>query len=144
MTDNIALPFDLPAVARKKLTVDFDGGNQSADAGVLLLRAAEQKVGIIDRLAAPLPDRRDPARVRHKLTEIIGARVIVICCGWEDAIDHNHLRNDPALKMAVGRCPESGSALASQSTITRFENAPTKMPGIFMKTSTVSAARRRT
>ena len=38
MTDATPLPFDLPAVARKKLTVDFDGGNQSSDAGVLLLR----------------------------------------------------------------------------------------------------------
>ena len=52
------LPFDLPAVRRKKLTVDFDGGNQSSDAGVLLLRVAEAKVGVVARLAAALPDRR--------------------------------------------------------------------------------------
>ena len=120
------LPFDLPAVRAKKLTVDFDGGNQSSDAGVLLLRAAEAKIGIIARLAAALPDRRDQTRIRHRLAEIVGARVFGICCGWEDAIDHNLLRDDPALKMAVGRCPETGAALASQSTITRFENAPTK------------------
>jgi len=126
MTNVTPLPFDLPAVARKKLTVDFDGGNQSSDAGVLLLRAAEQKIGVIARLAAALPDRRDPARIHHRFTEIIGARVIGICCGWEDAIDHNQLRDDPALKMAVGRCPETGAPLASQSTISRFENAPSK------------------
>jgi len=126
MTNITPLPFDLPAVARKKLTVDFDGGNQSSDAGVLLLRAAEQKVGVIARLAAVLPDRRDRARIRHHFTEIIGARVFGICCGWEDAIDHNRLRDDPALKMAVGRLPETGAALASQSTMSRFENAPSK------------------
>ena len=126
MTDITPLPFDLPAVARKKLTVDFDGGNQSSDAGVLVLRAAEQKVGVIARLAAALRDRRDQTRIRHRQTEIVGARVFGICCGWEDAIDLNQLRDDPALKMAVGRCPESGAALASQSTISRFENAPTK------------------
>lgn len=126
MTDVTPLPFDLPSVARKKLTVDFDGGNQSSDAGVLLLRAAEQKIGVIARLAAALPDRRDPARIHHRFTEIIGARVFGICCGWEDAIDHNQLRDDPALKMAVGRCPETGAPLASQSTISRFENAPSK------------------
>ena len=126
MTIIAPLPFDLPAVARKKLTVDFDGGNQSSDAGVLLLRAAEQKVGVIARLAAALPDRRDPARITHRAAEIIGARVFGICCGWEDATDHNWLRDDPALKMAVGRCPETGAALASQSTISRFENAPSK------------------
>ena len=126
MTDLTPLPFDLPAVARKKLTVDFDGGNQSSDGGLLVLRAAEQKIGIIARCAAALPDRRDPARVRHRLTEIIGARVFANCCGYEDGIDHNQLRHDPALKMAVGRRPETGAALASQSTISRFENAPTK------------------
>jgi Transposase DDE domain group 1 len=126
MTDATLLPFDLPAVRRKKLTVDFDGGNQSSDAGVLLLRAAEQKVGVIAAMAAALPDRRDHTRVRHRLTEIIGARVFGISCGYEDGIDHNQLRYDPALKMAVGRCPESGADLASQSTISRFENAPTK------------------
>ena len=126
MTDVTPLPFDLPAVARKKLTVDFDGGNQSSDAGLLLLRAAEQKVGVIARLAAALPDRRDPARIRHRFAEIIGARVFGICCGWEDGIDHNRLRDDPALKMAVGRCPQTGAPLASQSTISRFENAPSK------------------
>jgi hypothetical protein len=75
MNDATPLPFALPAVARKKLTVDFDGGNQSSDGGLLALRAAEQKVGIIARLAAALPDRRDRLRVRHALAEIIGARV---------------------------------------------------------------------
>ena len=126
MIDATPLPFDLPAVARKKLTVDFDGGNQSSDAGLLALRAAEAKVGIVARLAAALPDRRDPTRIRHDQDEIIGARVFAICCGYEDGIDHDRLRTDPALKMAVGRCPETGADLASQSTISRFENAPTK------------------
>jgi hypothetical protein len=124
--DLTPLRFDLPAVRRKKLTVDFDGGNQSSDAGVLLLRAAEQKIGVIGRMSAPLPDRRDATRIRHRFAEIIGARVFGICEGYEDAIDHDRLRHDPALKMAVGRCPESGAPLASQSTISRFENAPTK------------------
>ena len=126
MNDATPLPFDLPAVARKKLTVDFDGGNQSSDGGVLALRAAEQKIGIIARLASVLPDRRDHLRVRHHLAEIIGARVLGICCGYEDGIDHDRLRDDPALKMAVGRAPDTGAPLASQSTISRFENAPSR------------------
>jgi hypothetical protein len=126
MTEATPLPFDLPAVARKKLTVDFDGGNQSSDGGVLALRAAEQRIGIIARLTAALPDRRDPTRIRHAQGEIIGARVFGICCGHEDGIDHDRLRDDPALKMAVGRPPETGAPLASQSTISRFENAPTR------------------
>ena len=126
MTDATPLPFDLPAVARKKLTVAFDGGNQSSDAGLLLLRAAEDTAGVIEALASALVDWRDPSRIRHTLSDIMTARVFAICCGYEDAIDHDRLRDDPLLKMAVGRCPGSGAALASQSTITRFENAPSK------------------
>jgi hypothetical protein len=34
VTDDTLLPFDLPAVHRKKLTVDFEGANQSSDAGL--------------------------------------------------------------------------------------------------------------
>ncbi len=126
MTDANLLPFDLPAVARRKLTVDFDGGNQSSDAGLLLLRAAEKRIGVCARLAAVLPDRRDPTRTLHSQTEIISARVMAICCGYEDGNDHDALRHDPALKMAVERCPETGAPLASQSTISRFENAPSR------------------
>ena len=51
MTDATLLPFDLPSVRRKKLTVDFDGGNQSSDGGLLLLRQAERKLGVCERLA---------------------------------------------------------------------------------------------
>lgn len=126
MTNATPLPFDLPAVARKKLTVDFDGGNQSSDAGLLLLRGAEKKVGVCARLAGAMRDRRDPTRVHHDMLELVSARVLAIACGYEDGNDLDQLRHDPALKMAVGRCPETGAALASQSTISRFENAPTK------------------
>lgn len=126
MMNATPLPFDLPAVARKKLTVDFDGGNQSSDAGLLLLRGAEKKIGVCARLADAIRDRRDPMRVRHDMFELVSARVLAIACGYEDGNDHDWLRHDPALKMAVGRCPETGAALASQSTISRFENAPTK------------------
>ena len=63
MTDATPLPFDLPSVERKKLTVDFEGGNQSSNGGLLLLRQAERKLGVCGRLAAAMPDRRDPGRI---------------------------------------------------------------------------------
>jgi Transposase DDE domain group 1 len=126
MTDDSLLPFDLPSVRRKKLTVDFDGGNQSSNAGLLLLRAAERRLGVCRRLADAMPDRRDAERVRHAMFEMVMARVSAIACGHKDAIDLDRLRHDPLMKLAVGRCPESGAALASQSTISRLENAPSK------------------
>jgi hypothetical protein len=126
MTDDTLLPFDLPAVCRKKLTVDFDGGNQSSDAGLLLLREAERKLGVCQRLADAMPDRRDADRIRHAMFEMVMARAAAIACGHEDAIDLDRLRHDPLMKVAVGRCPDSGAPLASQSTISRLENAPSK------------------
>jgi hypothetical protein len=126
MTDDMPLPFDLPAVRRKKLTVDFAGGNQSSDAGLLLLREAERRLGVCRRLAEAMPDRRDPDRVLHAMFEMVMERVCAIACGHKDAIDLDRLRHDPLMKLAVGRCPESGAALASQSTISRLENAPRK------------------
>jgi Transposase DDE domain group 1 len=126
MTDDTLLPFDLPAVQRKKLTVDFAGGNQSSDAGLLLLREAERKLGVCRRLALTMPDRRDGSRIRHAMFELVMARAAAIACGHKDANDLNRLRCDPLMKVAVGRCPQSGAPLASQSTISRLENAPSR------------------
>jgi hypothetical protein len=126
MSHDTLLPFDLPSVGRKKLTIDFAGGNQSSDGGLLLLRAAERKLGVCRRLAAAMPDRRDPERVRHVMFEMVMARASAIACGYEDAIDLDRLRHDPLMKVAAGRCPASGAPLASQSTISRLENAPSK------------------
>jgi len=126
MTDDPLLPFDLPAVQGKKLTIDFDGGNQSSDAGLLLLREAERQTGVCRRLADAMPDHRDPARVDHTMFELIMERTSAIACGYKDGIDLNELRHDPLMKVVVGRCPETGDPLGSQSTISRLENAPTK------------------
>jgi hypothetical protein len=73
-----------------------------------------------------MPDRRDARRIRHEMFEMVMARVSAIACGHEDAIDLNRLRHDPLMKVAVGRCPTTGSPLASQSTISRLENAPSR------------------
>ena len=127
MTDIMPLPFDLPAVRARKLTVGFDGGQLSSDGGLLLLREAERRLGIADRLAGVLRDRRDPTRVLHGLSQMLKTRVFAICCGYEDGNDLGHLRHDPLLKLAVGRCPQTGAPLCSQSTMSRLENAPTKI-----------------
>ena len=59
MLDDTPLPFDLPSICRKKLTVDFNGGNQSSNGGLLLLREKERTLGVCRRLANAMPDRRD-------------------------------------------------------------------------------------
>jgi hypothetical protein len=124
MTDTSILPFSFPAVGRKKLTADFDGGRLTSDGGVMLLAMAERRLGIADRLARVFPDRRDPSRITHTLADMIRARAFAIACGYEDADDLDSLRVDPAFKLACGRLPETGANLCSQPTLSRLENAP--------------------
>ena len=105
MTDTTILPFSFPAVARKKVTADFDGNRLTSDGGVMLLSMAERRLGIAQRLARCFPDARDPARITHTLADMIRARVFAIACGYEDANDLEYLRTDPAFKLACGRLP---------------------------------------
>lgn len=90
----------------------------------MLLAAAARRIGIAERLAAAIPDQRDPTRIVHPLSRIVLARILAIACGYEDADDLDTLRTDPALKLACGHLPESGAALASQPTVSRLENTP--------------------
>jgi hypothetical protein len=127
MTDDTPLLFDLPAVARKKVTLAFDGGRLSSDAGVLLLREAERGLAIARRLAGCITDRRDPARTDHSVVEMLRYRMFAIAAGYEDADDCDALRHDPVFKMALGRAPETGQPLCSQPTMSRLENAPSRI-----------------
>jgi hypothetical protein len=87
----------------------------------------ERRLGLAARLARCLTDRRDPARTDHELIEMLRLRMFLIAAGYEDADDCDNLRADPVFKMAVGRLPESGNALCSQPTMSRLENAPSKV-----------------
>jgi len=127
MDNDSLLPFDLPAVCRKKVSVAFDGGRMSSDSGVLLLRDVERRLEIAERLARCLVDRRDPARIDHEIVEMLRLRMFLIAAGYEDADDCDSLRADPAFKLAVGRLPETGAALCSQPTMSRLENAPSRL-----------------
>lgn len=124
MTNVRILPFVFPAVRGRKITADFDGGRLTSDGGVMLLAMAERRLGIAGRLARLVPDRRDPTRVTHTLVDMIRARVFAIAMGYEDADDIDHLRRDPAFKLACGRLPDTGHDLCSQPTLSRLENAP--------------------
>jgi hypothetical protein len=124
MDDERLLPFSLPAVCRKKISVAFDGGRLSSDGGILLLREVEQRLRIAERLAACVVDRRDPSRIDHGMIEMLRLRMFLIAAGYEDADDCDALRDDPVFKLAVGRLPETGAALCSQPTMSRLENTP--------------------
>jgi hypothetical protein len=119
-----AMPI-LPAlspVGAKSLTARFDAGRLSSDGGLIVLREIERRLGLADTITGPLRDLRDPTRIRHSYAEMARARMLMIAAGYEDCDDVDTLRSDPALKIAVGRCPETGTDLMSQPTLSRLEN----------------------
>ena len=124
MIDPAPLSLSFPAIQTRKVTAAFDGGAITSDAGVLLLAQAERRLGIVDRLAAHIPDDRNPTRVVHALADILRARVLAIAAGHEDADDLDALRHDPAFKTALGKTPGAIVGLASQPTCSRLENTP--------------------
>ena len=87
MTNDTIPLFAFPAIEGKKVTAAFDGGRLSSDGGVMLLSMAERRLGVAQRLARCIPDRRDPSRIAHTIADMIRARVFAICCGYEDADD---------------------------------------------------------
>jgi Transposase DDE domain group 1 len=118
-----SIPLTFASIAGKKVHVDFDGGTLTSDGGVLLLRAVEANIGIIQRLSQALHDRRHQSYVEHTYDDLLRQRVFQIACGYEDANDCDTLRHDPAFKAACNHLPISGKPLASQPTMTRLENA---------------------
>src|SRR6266702_3513413 len=111
-----------PNLFRKVVVADFDATQGSSDGGALLLKAADDRLCLTTRLASALRDERDPVRVRHEIGELVRQRVFSIACGHPDANDAARLSDDPVHKLLVGRDPVDGDALASQPTLSRFEN----------------------
>jgi hypothetical protein len=64
--DDTLLPFSLPSICQKKVTIAFDGGRISSDGGVLLLAGADKRLGLVDTLAGIIRNHRDQALVPRK------------------------------------------------------------------------------
>lgn len=116
----------------KPVSVVFDGEAQTSDAGLALLAAADRKLGVTSLLASQIADARQAGKVRHEVEELLRQRVYAIASGYEDGNDAARVGADPALKLACGRGPVRGEDLASQPTLSRFENAPTGREAIAM------------
>jgi hypothetical protein len=122
MPAELATPLHLAPVGDKAVDLDFDGGRLSSDAGLVLLQDPDEQLGLTRALAAVLQDPRDPQRIHFTLHDLLKQRVLQIAAGYEDANDANTLRHDPIFKLLLGRLPDTGAPLASQPTLSRFEN----------------------
>jgi hypothetical protein len=109
--------FPKPVVAR------FDLPDASADGGLVLFKALDPELGLTRRLAACLDDAREPGKVLHETRELLQQRIFGICGGYADCNDAARLVHDPIHKLVLDRDPLTGLGLASQPTLSRFENA---------------------
>lgn len=107
----------------KPTTAVFDGEAQSSDGGAGLLGTVDGRLGLTEGLATALADRRDPSRVQHSVEDVLRQRVFSIALGYCDQNDAARVGADPMLKGLSGRAPVKGEDLASQPTLSRFENA---------------------
>ena len=92
----------------------------TSDGGVMLLAAAERRIGIAQRLASLIADPRNPLLITHSVEDILRARMLAIACGYEDADDLDHLRTDPAFRLACNHVPDSGGDPCLQPTVSRW------------------------
>ena len=106
-----------PSFDRRKIEANFEGGNVTSDGGVLLLREADRRLGLIAALDAALPDPRHPLQIKHRQRDLLRQRVFGLALGYEDLNDHDTLRHDVAWQTAV----EREDALASSPTLCRLE-----------------------
>jgi len=109
----------------KEVVADFAGGRITSDAGGLLLRELDQRYRLTEKVAGCLQDPRESHKVKHDLLTLVRQRLFAIAQGYEDNNDAATLARDPVFKIMAGRTPETSEDLASQPTLSRFENRVT-------------------
>lgn len=126
-TDCIPEQYSFERVKSRQVIVNFKGGTVTSDGGLTLIAGLDQKLKITSRFAACFQDYREPNRVEHSLHQLIAQRVYGLVQGYSDLNDHEQLRHDPMLALAVGKVIGSGSekvVLAGKSTLNRIEHCP--------------------
>lgn len=111
--------FQFSSLFRRSVDAQFSGGHITSDAGLLLLREVDHELQLSTRLARRLSDERQTGKVQHSLKAMLQQRLFAIAAGYEDLNDHEQLRSDFALQIAVERF----KPLASTATLYRFEAA---------------------
>lgn len=126
MPDRTAQRIEFGRVGRRVIEANFDGGDLSSDGGLMLLRRVDERIGLTRAVAAVFSDPRDPARITHRLRDLLAQRLYGLCCGYEDLSDHDSLRSDLLMQTAVGRA----EALASSPTLCRLETRATRAQAV--------------
>ena len=112
-----------PELFNRPLVAQFDQANGSSDGGAILLKACDERLGLTQAISDCMREWRQPGKVEHELEALFRQRVFGIACGYVDCNDAARLAQDPIQKLLVGRDAVGDDSLASQPTLSRFENA---------------------
>ena len=119
--------FDFSSLGGRKVTAAFDGGAITSNAGALLLRETDRRIGLSRQVSACFKDGRRQDRIEHAVETLVAQRIHGIALGYEDLNDHDELRHDPVLGLLSGKAearrPDC-AVLAGKSTLNRLEHAP--------------------
>jgi DDE family transposase len=107
----------------KEIVANFDGGKVCSDGGLLLAAKADRGLALTELAALCVGETRRADLVQHSMQNLFQQRIYAILAGHEDCNDAAHLRTDAMHKLAVGRLLSSTVALASQPTLSRWENS---------------------
>ena len=107
-TECTQVTFKFHGLFQRKVKARFEGGTIASDAGVLPLREVEKRTGLLAGFAGCFRDRRGPRLIEHTVKELLGQRVEGLCLGQEDLNDHDPLRTDPVLAVAVDNADPLG------------------------------------
>lgn len=118
MTECYQTHAEFPRVKRRKLELNFDGGEVTSDGGTVLLRQVDRHLGLTRALDKVIEDPRTPGMRQHSQLSMIRQRVYALATGYEDLNDHETLRRDTAFQTAV----ECDRPLSSAPTLCRLEN----------------------
>ena len=111
---------DLGTSGGRKLVGAFDGGAITSNGGAVLLGAADRSIRLSERLAGAFRDLRQADSITHTVADLLRQRIFGLALGYEDLIDHDALRHDPALTAVLDK---PGGQLAGKSTLNRLEHA---------------------
>jgi len=115
-------PMLFSSLYSQKVQADFDGGAITSDAGALLLREVDRRIGLVDALNACIPDPRNPLLTIHAQRAMLAQRIFALACGYEDLNDHQTLRTDPCFQVLAGKLADPEIPLASTPTLWRLED----------------------
>jgi len=132
-TECSAEPFDVGVVEGRAVEAAFDAGLVTSDAGALLLGATDRANDLVDRLVDCFRDRRRPDLIEHTVATLVRQRVFGTALGYEDLNDHDELRHDPVIAVAVeltgieprGADPLSASLLSIRPSAARRDISST-------------------